>query len=383
MQFISYNAELGIANLLFQRLFNNIKIERTDKNGQTSWLRIPCVFGQRSRILKSFENRDRQSMYKLPLIVINRTGYSRQGDRLNNLHNEVKYEITSKNRNLQYLTPVPIDISYDVSVIAKYQADIDKIASNFMVFFNSNVWVSQEHPKFEGVKLHNEIIMSDSVSEEHPDEFDGSQDDIVTSTFQFTFKTYLFGGTKQAKKKQTELSTVLSTVLSTYVYEFKSDDEIRQYISAYPHNMLSTVMSSETTALVDIEVSSGTDTYDDGIPLIKNIDVGFYAVPRKEDIDAYIMSVDNELIAKHEHYTSAAYISSDGYLSNYAVREVKTEEGLSTVSVLTSLTPVGDYYEPVDNWCTLAPYVDRLRWKIDEMSTRPFPDNVGQYSGCS
>jgi len=275
---------------------------------------------------------------------------------------------------------VPVDISFDVIVMAKYQADIDKIASNFMVFFNSNIFVSQMHPKFEGVKLHNEIIMSDSVSEDHPDELDGTQDDIVTSTFTFTFKTYLFGGTKQAKKRPNqEISSVISTFVSSYVYEFSTDDEVRQYLSSVPHNRLSTLMTKEVTEPVTVLVDTSADTYDDGIPVIRNIDVGFYAVPKKEDIESYMISVDNELIVKHEHYTSAAYISSEGYLSNYAVREVETEEGLSSVSVLTSLTPVGDYYEPVDNWCTLAPYVDRIRWRIDETSTRPFPENVKPY----
>ena len=99
MEFISFNCELGTANLLFQRCFNNIRIERTDSQGATSWLKVPCMFGQRSRILKGLENSERKSMYKLPMIVINRTGYSRQGDRLNNLHNEVKYEISPSRRD--------------------------------------------------------------------------------------------------------------------------------------------------------------------------------------------------------------------------------------------------------------------------------------------
>lgn len=342
------------------------------------------MFGQRSRIVKGFENPERKAMYKLPMIVINRTGYSRQGDRLNNLHNEVKYEITSRNRNQQYLTPVPVDLNYEVSIIAKYQADIDKIASNFMVFFNSNIYVSQEHPKFEGVKLHNEIVMSDSVSEEHPDELDGSADDIITSTFSFTFKTYLFGGTKKAKWTSGQaVSSVVSTYISSSVYQFKTDDEVREYLSSSPHNRLSTTLEKEVTAPVTVLVDTSSDTYDDGIPAIRNIDVGFYAVPNKYDIESYMMSVDSELIVKHEHYTSAAYISSESYLSNYEEREIEVEPGqsLSSVCVLTSLTPVGDHYDSVDNWCTLAPYVDRIRWRIDEASTRPFPDNVYPH-GC-
>jgi hypothetical protein len=37
--------------------------------------------------------------------------------------------------------------------------------------------------------------MSDSVSEDHSDELDNTRDDLTISTFTFTFKTYLFGGT--------------------------------------------------------------------------------------------------------------------------------------------------------------------------------------------
>lgn len=371
MTFISYNAELALANILFQRVFSNIQIERTDKNGNTSWLKVPCVMGQRSRILKSLENAERRSMYKFPMIVINRTGYQRQGDRLNSLHNEVKYEISSKRRLYEKLTPVPIDISYDVSVMAKYQADIDKIASNFMVFFNSNIFVSQEHPKYEGVKLNNEIIMSDSVSEEHPDELDPSADDIVTSNFSFTFKTYLFGGTSKAKRRTHALSTVMTQVVSSYVYEFQNDDAIREFLdqSGGTHAPLSTTLTAivEVPSQVETDLSSPTEEYDDGVPAIRTIDFGFYAVPKYADIDQYILSVDNEQIAKHGHFTVPAYLSSERYF------QAKGRDGK------TVLSTEGDVYGSVDNWCTLAPYVDRIRWKIDESLSAAFPDNFKPY----
>ena len=105
--------------------------------------------------MKGLENPDKRGNYKLPMIVISRSGYSRNGDRLNNLHNEVKYELGPAYRKYHLMTPVPIDVSYDVSIIAKYPSDIDMIASNFMVFFNSDIYVSCEHPKYEGVKMNN------------------------------------------------------------------------------------------------------------------------------------------------------------------------------------------------------------------------------------
>lgn len=70
--------------------------------------------------MKALENPERKGIYKLPLIAINRTGYSRNGDRLNNLNNEVKYELGPKSRYYHLMAPVPIDINYEVTVMSKY-----------------------------------------------------------------------------------------------------------------------------------------------------------------------------------------------------------------------------------------------------------------------
>jgi hypothetical protein len=42
--------------------------------------------------------------------------------------------------------------------------------------------------------------MGDQVTEEHPEDIDGTQDDLFTDTFSFTFKTYLFGGQQKATR---------------------------------------------------------------------------------------------------------------------------------------------------------------------------------------
>ena len=72
--------------------------------------------------------------------------------------------------------------------------------------------------------MNNQVVMQDSVSEEHPDEPDPSSDDITTATFNFTFKTFLFAGTEQcklikAKEPKIELSTAISSVLTEILPE--------------------------------------------------------------------------------------------------------------------------------------------------------------------
>lgn len=295
MQIQTFNAELAMANLMFLRLFNNIVIQRTSNNN-TKDIKVNCQLGQRSRIMKSWQNAERRANMKLPMIAINRTGYTRNGDRLNNMHNEVKYEISSKHRKYDLLTPIPIDISYDVSIIAKYASDIDQIASNFMVFFNPDVYVTCVHPKYEGIKLNNQIIMSDSVSEEHPDEIDGSADDFITTTFQFTFKTYLFGGNQQAKKTpQYVLSSYLSDVISSCVYELDEDDKknISNFLSCSLSTTVQKKVQAETSSYVENPALSSDDTIYDGFtPIIKSLNIGFYPVPQLCDYVPYIEEVD-------------------------------------------------------------------------------------------
>lgn len=272
MEIQSYNAELAIANLMFARIFSNITIQRAQKSKILKNIKVSCVFGQRSRILKNWENSTKRGNMTLPMIVINRTGYTRNTERLNNLHNEVKHEITSQNRKYDLLTPIPIDISYEVSVISKYPSDIDQIASNFLVFFNNDIYVTCEHPKYEGIKLNNQIILDDGVSEEHADELDESTDDFTIATFNFTFKTYLFGGNSKSKLKP---ATTVSTFTSTYISNIISNGV-----------EVSTELSTEVSTVISNDVVAP-----DFIPVVNSINFGFYPVPgevNSNDIPQYI-----------------------------------------------------------------------------------------------
>lgn len=394
MEFQSFNSELGTSNLLFKRLFSNIRIGRTNKNGEETQITVPCVFGQRSRILKNLENPEKRGNMKVPMIVINRTGYSRNGDRLNNLNNEVKYEISSIDRRYQLMAPVPVDITYDVSIIAKYPSDIDKIASNFMVFFNSDIYVSCQHPKYEGIKMNNQVIMSDSVSEEHSDEIDGTQDDLITSTFNFTFKTFLFGGTRQAKLvPQKILSSYTSSFISADIVQIDAD-KIDQFQKDHPNQCVSAILTNWVTADITSYVdnpNASVDIYDD-IPIINKIDFGFYVVPQKYEIEPYIQSVDNGAFGSHDHNSLCGYISSEAYINSsptivsdpYLPDAIIAGEPLSTCQTSSFNKPLqtcGDYYDNVDWECSLAPYVDKLYWKIEAGNKYEFPNNVSWERG--
>lgn len=122
MQVQSWNNELPIAQNQFRRIFNNIEIISGGKK-----IKFNCVLGNRSRIFKNLENPNKDATLKLPLIIITRTGLTKNNDRLANLNNEVKYAQSAKKRNYNLYTPVPIDINYQVSIVSKYQEYNDRV----------------------------------------------------------------------------------------------------------------------------------------------------------------------------------------------------------------------------------------------------------------
>lgn len=137
-------------------------------------------------------------MYSYPMIIYTRTGISRDPERVSSLHNEILKSGNSKTIDFNLLAPNPINIEYSVSLISNFASDNDLIMGNFIPFFNSDLFVTCKHPKFAGLTYNSQVIMGDSISEEHPEELANDAEDITVTTFQFTFKTYIFGGNDRA-----------------------------------------------------------------------------------------------------------------------------------------------------------------------------------------
>ena len=275
MTVISYNKELEIANLQFRRLFSNITIYRNKQK-----IKFHVVNENRTRIFKNLENPTKNETYSLPIISILRTGITKNDDRISNINNEIKYRQSSKMPiDYNLLAPVPIDISYSVTIMSKYQSDIDMCMSNFIPFFNKDLFVRCEHPKFEDIEYTSQVIMDGTITEEHPPDLESTQDDIVTATCTFIFKTYIFGGSAKAKSKK--------IIRDGVTYDGDEPTQvISTYISSYYDENLSTDISTEISVIVDTE-------YDGFIPLMKSINVGFYPVPILSQYIPHVNWVDS------------------------------------------------------------------------------------------
>ena len=155
--------------------------------------------------------------------------------------------------------------------------------SNFIPFFNKDVFVRYKHPKFEGLFMKCQVIMDDTIQEEHPEQLDAFDDDIVTCTCSFIFKTWIFCG-----------NDVVSSAENHVVHKVSVD------------------ISTDTSVIVDTE-------YDGFIPSIRQINVGFYPVPLLSQYMEHIDWVDSlwaQGVDDHPHVDRLIWkIDETGHIS--------------------------------------------------------------------
>lgn len=244
MKTYSYNKEVLTATAQMQMIFNNISIKRNNNT-----LVVPCVFGQRSRILKALQNPE-GSTHKLPLSVLTRGNITRDSNRVASLHHNILKMSDYAAFDPDSISPVPIDIEYKLSIVTKYPDDMDMIMSNFIPFFNKDIYVTSPHPKLENRNIDHQIVWNGSIDSVWPEELSHNENDIQISNTSFIFKTEIFGGSGYLKDPTGIIYTIDLT------------------------------LSNSTSAINDSYNTSGN-----------NILAGFYPVPYTETFDSYVEKI--------------------------------------------------------------------------------------------
>lgn len=256
MKTFSYNREILVATAQVLMLFNNISIRRNNTN-----INVPCVLGQRSRILKFLQNPE-GSPYKLPMSFLVRGNVQYNAPRSANIHQHMLASPTYAAFDANTISPVPIDISYTWTFITKYPDDMDMLISNFVPFFHKDVYVSSPHPKIENTTINHQIVWNGSIDTKWPEELPNNENDIQICTAEFTYKTELFGGSG--------------------------------FITPNTKGIIHTIdmtLSPTTSSINDQYVLSGN-----------NILGGFFPVPYSESFSTYITKILD--------YTSSSYIEN-------------------------------------------------------------------------
>ena len=184
----------------FVAAFDDIVIGRFNKNREEKdRINVRYVYAPKQRVLYDLVNENKT--LTLPVVSVNVTAINRDENRVFNKLDGFYYQgtIGEEKVSRHIKAPVPINISLSVSVLTRYQTDMDQILSNFVPFCNPYVIISWKVPeKFSlsvDQEIRSEVLWNGDVNLNYPVEVTGNQKARVTADTSFTVKGWLFKDT--------------------------------------------------------------------------------------------------------------------------------------------------------------------------------------------
>lgn len=213
MKVYSYNNELKYCKALFlDAICNDIAIRRSSSknlnDANTKTLNVRAVYGARSRLFKQLENPEKTAI-KLPVIAATLTGISQDKSRivdsqeyLARLPNIAGMTGDALQNAYNYYPPNPINLSFTVNFMTRYEEDLDQIITNITSLMTAGIYVVSPHPKYPSVNIKHQITWQGSVTVDDKSEPATNEPIIHTASADFVFKTWFFPGFGPAQEMQ-------------------------------------------------------------------------------------------------------------------------------------------------------------------------------------
>lgn len=184
----------------FIAAFDDVVISRYNKDRQEQdKINVRYIYAPKERVMYDIMNENKT--ITLPAIAVSITGINRDETRVFNKLDGFYYQGTvgEEKTSTHIKSPIPVNISLKVSVLSRYQTDMDQIISNFVPFCNPYVIVSWKVPTAFDLtneqEIRSEILWDGNISMSYPTELTSSKKARVTADTNFTIKGWLFKDT--------------------------------------------------------------------------------------------------------------------------------------------------------------------------------------------
>lgn len=198
-----YNESLRKIVIGFGSLFNDIIVERENSDGTTKeTLRVPLSYGPKEKFIRRIQESSSISdtskvQITLPRLGFDITGIQYDPTRKTNKLRKTKAISTDGSTQSYNYAEVPYNISFGLYAFSRNQTDNLQIIEQILPYFSPEFIVSLKVNSInENVDV--PIILNGvNTVEEYEGEFDNRRN--LTSTFEFTAKTYIYGPVKTSK----------------------------------------------------------------------------------------------------------------------------------------------------------------------------------------
>ena len=209
-----YNFEIKDMVTQFVAAFNNVVIDRYNKSRSVvDKIKVKYLYAPKQRVLNDLVTKNQH--VTLPAVAVSIGSVSRDEGRVfNKIYGEYQFiEGSTDSKHLP--SPVPINVSINMSIVTKYQTDMDQILSNFVPYNNPYIVISWKTPSdftSDTEEIRSAVMWDGSISLTYPDDYDSSTSYRVTADTTFEIKGWLWPQKSTDAKQIFHASTNFTTL---------------------------------------------------------------------------------------------------------------------------------------------------------------------------
>lgn len=218
MKTYNYNWEVKNLVTLFINAINDVVIKRYNEDKSVEdQIHVNALYMPKNRALHDIVNKNQH--LQLPIISCWIGNLQRDNNRVFNNIQGSYYNITPSVSGFEHmLQPLPVDLTMNMSIIARFQTDIDQIIDNILVNFDPYITVSYEVPHFPQ-EVRSTIHWNQNCNLEYPTDINNTQPYRVIGNTSFVIKGWLFKPPQSPVGKIYKIDTsfiAVSTIYSNY-----------------------------------------------------------------------------------------------------------------------------------------------------------------------
>lgn len=281
-----YHEILRRTIISFGTLFNNISIQKKDgSDNAISTFKVPLSYGPTQKFLARLEQSadlNKSTAISLPRMSFEFTSLTYDSSRkLTSTRTiQVKDPTTKKNVKKVY-TPVPYNMSFELSIMSKLNDDALQIVEQILPYFQPAFTLTVELVDDINEKRDIPVVLENITMQ---DDYDGdfTSRRVLLYTLRFSAKTYLFGPVSKAEP--------IKTATLTYLTGDKKKSKRETQYTVVPRAIKDYDDSVSTLLAEDVDLSEVVFLVDDGTKLSAD---SYYDINGEE---VYIKAIDGNKI---------------------------------------------------------------------------------------
>lgn len=187
----TFDWEIQTCSTMLMNAFHEIIVKRFNVHKQArDQIKARVVYAPKQRVLNDLLDKDQN--IQLPAVSVYIGGITRDESRVYNKILGTFHTPANSTASVNEKGPLPVDIVYNVSIMTRYQQDMDQILSHLLPYINPYFVVSWRTPNRPDFEIRSNVFWNGNVNITYPVDMAATQVARVVADLSFTFKGWLF-----------------------------------------------------------------------------------------------------------------------------------------------------------------------------------------------